>query len=72
MIHIEINRLSLIEGAQLAVGLTVIIDVFRAFTTDARASRKLNKKSKSIPSVRSFSIPFSLSLLKGFLCSIGY
>lgn len=31
----EINRLSLIEGAQLAVGLTVIIDVFRAFTTDA-------------------------------------
>jgi 2-phosphosulfolactate phosphatase len=31
----EINRLSLIEGAQLAAGLTVIIDVFRAFTTDA-------------------------------------
>jgi 2-phosphosulfolactate phosphatase len=31
----KINRLSLIEGARRAVGLTVIIDVFRAFTTDA-------------------------------------
>ena len=31
----KINRLSLIKGARRAVGLTVIIDVFRAFTTDA-------------------------------------
>lgn len=31
----KINRLSLLEGASRAVGLTVIIDVFRAFTTDA-------------------------------------
>lgn len=31
----DIRCLSLIEGARLARGLTVIIDVFRAFTTDA-------------------------------------
>lgn len=29
----QINKLSLIEGAQNATGLTVIIDVFRAFST---------------------------------------
>ena len=33
----KIRRLSLIEGAQEAKGLTVIIDVFRAFTTAAYA-----------------------------------
>ena len=31
----RIRRLSLVEGANEARGLTVIIDVFRAFTTDA-------------------------------------
>lgn len=31
----RIKRLSLVEGAREARGLTVIIDVFRAFTTDA-------------------------------------
>jgi 2-phosphosulfolactate phosphatase len=31
----EIKRLSLIDGARKAMGLTVIIDVFRAFTTAA-------------------------------------
>lgn len=31
----EIRRLSLISGAREATGLAVIIDVFRAFTTDA-------------------------------------
>lgn len=31
----EIRRLSTVEGARKARGLTVIIDVFRAFTTDA-------------------------------------
>ena len=31
----EIRRLSTVEGAREARGLTVIIDVFRAFTTDA-------------------------------------
>ena len=31
----NIRRLSLVEGAREARGLTVIIDVFRAFTTDA-------------------------------------
>lgn len=34
-ILMKIRRLSLIEGARQASGLTVIIDVFRAFTTDA-------------------------------------
>jgi len=37
MTDLEINRLSLIEGAKCARGLTVIIDVFRAFTTAAYA-----------------------------------
>jgi 2-phosphosulfolactate phosphatase len=32
---LEIRRLSTVEGAREAKGLTVIIDVFRAFTTDA-------------------------------------
>jgi len=32
---LRIKRLSLVEGAREARGLTVIIDVFRAFTTDA-------------------------------------
>jgi len=32
---LEIRRLSLIEGSRKAVGLTVVIDVFRAFTTAA-------------------------------------
>ncbi|NQT08823.1 2-phosphosulfolactate phosphatase [Candidatus Bathyarchaeota archaeon] len=32
---LEIRRLSTVEGAREARGLTVIIDVFRAFTTDA-------------------------------------
>ena len=32
---IEIHRLSLIEGAEQAKGLAVVIDVFRAFTTAA-------------------------------------
>jgi 2-phosphosulfolactate phosphatase len=32
---VKIKRLSLIEGARQATGLAVIIDVFRAFTTDA-------------------------------------
>jgi len=32
---LSIKRLSLVEGAREARGLTVIIDVFRAFTTDA-------------------------------------
>ena len=31
----EVRRLSLVEGARQAWGLTVVIDVFRAFTTDA-------------------------------------
>ncbi len=31
----EIRRLSTVEGAREARGLTVVIDVFRAFTTDA-------------------------------------
>ena len=31
----EIRRLSLIEGAEKAEGLAVVIDVFRAFTTAA-------------------------------------
>ncbi len=33
IIKMKINKLSLIEGAQNATGLTVIIDVFRAFST---------------------------------------
>jgi 2-phosphosulfolactate phosphatase len=32
---VKINRFSLLSGAKLATGLTVIIDVFRAFTTGA-------------------------------------
>jgi 2-phosphosulfolactate phosphatase len=32
---LEIRRLSLIEGSKKATGLAVVIDVFRAFTTDA-------------------------------------
>lgn len=32
---LKVRRLSLVEGAREARGLTVIIDVFRAFTTDA-------------------------------------
>jgi 2-phosphosulfolactate phosphatase len=32
---LRIKRLSLVEGAKQAAGLTVVIDVFRAFTTDA-------------------------------------
>lgn len=32
---VKIKRLSLVEGARQASGLAVIIDVFRAFTTDA-------------------------------------
>lgn len=32
---VKIKRLSLVEGARQATGLAVIIDVFRAFTTDA-------------------------------------
>jgi len=32
---LKIKRLSLVEGAKQATGLAVVIDVFRAFTTDA-------------------------------------
>lgn len=35
LISLKIKRLSLIEGAKQATGLAVVIDVFRAFTTDA-------------------------------------
>ncbi len=43
----EIRRLSLIEGAQKAEGLVVVIDVFRAFTTAAYVMN--NGAEKIIP-----------------------
>jgi 2-phosphosulfolactate phosphatase len=43
----EIKILSLIEGAKEAKGLTVIIDVFRAFTVEAYLSK--NNAAKIIP-----------------------
>lgn len=43
----EIHRLSLIEGAQKAEGLAVVIDVFRAFTTAAYVMN--NGAEKIIP-----------------------
>ena len=43
----EIRRLSLIEGAQQAEGLAVVIDVFRAFTTAAYVMN--NGAEKIIP-----------------------
>ena len=43
----EIKILSLIEGAKQAKGLTVIIDVFRAFTVEAYLSK--NNAEKIIP-----------------------
>jgi 2-phosphosulfolactate phosphatase len=33
--ELQVRRLSLVEGSKRAVGLTVVIDVFRAFTTAA-------------------------------------
>jgi 2-phosphosulfolactate phosphatase len=44
---VEIRRLSLIEGALKAEGLTVVIDVFRAFTTAAYVMN--NGAEKIIP-----------------------
>lgn len=35
MFRVEVRRLSLLEGAEKAEGLAVVIDVFRAFTTAA-------------------------------------
>ena len=47
----KINRLSLVEGAREAKGLTVIIDVFRAFTTAAYVMANCAKKIIPVGSV---------------------
>ena len=42
----KIEILQLIEGATRAKGLTVVIDVFRAFSLEAYAWRRLEEKRR--------------------------
>ena len=50
MLIMNIEILHLIEGAKKAKGVTVVIDVFRAFTVEAyvmsRGAKKIIKKKK--------------------------
>ncbi len=63
----EIEILNLIEGARKAKGLTVIIDVFRAFTVEAFLSQKNAAKIIPVSSV-DFSLEYKKNNPDTILC----